>query len=371
MRNRYAELFRLPADQLDSLPDRFELPVGISPGYKNAPSVRIDFHHRQSAHCESGVTANLLSHHGQTLSEAMVFGIGGGLLFGYFPFVRVNHLPLTTFRTFPGAIFKKCAKRLGFRFNSRTYRHPAPAMRALDEVLAKGTPAGLQTGVYWLPYFPPALRFHFNAHNLVVCGRQGDQYLVSDPLFDTFMNCSGKDLEKARFAKGALAPRGRMYWITEFPEEVDLRSAAVAGIREVARNMVSVPVPLLGVRGMKLLAGRMKTWPEKLGRKRAVQYLGHLIRMQEEIGTGGGGFRFIYAAFLQEVADLMSNRRVAELAGEMTDIGDLWRQFALLSARNCKGREGANSSFPALAGLLSGCADREEALFRELLMLVR
>lgn len=29
-------------------------------------------------------------------------------------------------------------------------------------------------------------------------------------------------------------------------------------------------------------------------------YLAQLVRMQEEIGTGGGGFRYIYAAFLQQ-----------------------------------------------------------------------
>ena len=34
----------------------------------------IDFTHNQSSHCESGVTANILSHHGRELSEAMAFG---------------------------------------------------------------------------------------------------------------------------------------------------------------------------------------------------------------------------------------------------------------------------------------------------------
>jgi len=92
--------------------------------------------------------------------------------------------------------------------------------------------------------------------------------------------------------------------------------------------------------------------------------------MQEEIGTGGGGFRFIYAAFLQEAAELLDRPRVSELAAKMTEIGDLWRQFALLGARNCKGREGANSSYPALAELLRQCADQEEQLFRDLLQQV-
>lgn len=328
--------------------------------------MKIDFKHRQSAHCESGVTANLLTHHGRSFSEAMAFGIGGGLFFGYFPFVRVNQLPLVTFRTSPGSIFRKCARRLGLRVETRTFRDPEQAMSELDAALEQG-PIGLQTGVYWLPYFPPALRFHFNAHNLVVCGREGDRYLISDPVFDRLVTCAREDLQRARFAQGALAPKGRMYRLAAVPDEIDLCAAALSGLREVGRKMVKAPIPLIGVRGIRFLAGRLEKWPQRLGRKRAVQHLGHLIRMQEEIGTGGGGFRFIFAAFLQEVAELLDNRRLGELAEKMTEIGDLWRQFALLGARNCKGREGDNSSFPALAGLLRECAAREEALFRELL----
>ncbi|MCW5208077.1 BtrH N-terminal domain-containing protein, partial [Desulfobulbus sp. US2] len=42
----------------------------------------IDFPHTQSAHCESGAAASLLNWHGIKLSEAMTFGIGGGLFYG-------------------------------------------------------------------------------------------------------------------------------------------------------------------------------------------------------------------------------------------------------------------------------------------------
>ncbi len=57
-------------------------------------------------------------------------------------------------------------------------------------------------------------------------------------------------------------------------------------------------------------------------------YLGQLIRMQEEIGTGGGGFRFIYGAFLQEAAVILKNDELKGLSKEITAIGDLWRDFA-------------------------------------------
>ncbi|MDO3379832.1 BtrH N-terminal domain-containing protein [Geoalkalibacter halelectricus] len=327
----------------------------------------INFAHRQSAHCESGVTANLLFHHGIEISEAMAFGIGSGLFFGYLPFVKINRLPLVTFRCTPGAIFKRVAQRLGVEVARQKFRRPEQAMDALDQVLEKQIPVGLQTGVFWLPYFPPALRFHFNAHNLIVYGRTDQDYRISDPVIDKAVLCSRSDLMRARFAEGALAPKGAMYFLKNVPPQVDLRPAVISGIQEVGRRMVKAPVPIIGVRGIRFLAGRLEQWPEKLGAKRAGQYLGHLIRMQEEIGTGGGGFRFIYAAFLQEAANLLDKPRLHEYSAELTQIGDRWREFAQLGARRCKGRGEAETSWPRLADILRECADREEKLFRGLL----
>lgn len=329
--------------------------------------MNIDFTHRQSAHCESGVTANLLFHEGIEISEAMAFGIGSGLFFGYLPFVRINRLPLVTFRCAPGAIFKKVTRRLGVEVERKKFRDPGRSMRALDEALAQGSPVGLQTGVFWLPYFPPALRFHFNAHHLVVHGFEPEGYRISDPVLDRAVLCPAEDLMRARFAQGALAPKGKMFCLAKAPKDIDFKPAVVAGIRDVGRSMVKAPVPIIGVRGIRYLARQLESWPDKLGAKRATQYLGHLIRMQEEIGTGGGGFRFIYAAFLQEAAAMLDRPRLEDLASDLTRTGGLWREFALSAARRCKGRGEEETSYPRLAEMLRECAGQEETIFRSLL----
>lgn len=328
------------------------------------------FPHRQTAHCESGVIANLLTYHGLPVSEAMAFGIGGGLFFGYLPFIRINGLPLTTFRTTPGSIFKRVTTRLGIGVARRTFKDQDRAMAELDRYLAQGVPVGMQTGVFWLPYFPPALRFHFNAHNLVAYGKRGDDYLISDPVLGEPVVCAAADLARARFAQGALAPKGKMYCITSVPKELDLAPAIRQGIREVCRYMLSVPFPLIGTRGIRYLANQVERWPAKLGDRRAILYLGNLIRMQEEIGTGGGGFRFIFAAFLQEAADVLGNDRFLVLSQRMTAIGDVWREFAVAGARHCKGRSGRGEDFADLARILRRCAEQEESLLRELSSLV-
>ena len=333
--------------------------------------MNLAFPHRQTAHCESGAISNLLTYHGLPISEAMAFGIGGGLFFGYLPFIRINGLPLTTFRTTPGSIIKRVSKRLGIGMTQSTYRDQGRAMAELDRHLEQGVPVCLQTGVYWLPYFPPALRFHFNAHNLVAYGKEGDDYLISDPVIGEPVICAAADLLRARFAQGALAPKGKMYHIASVPSHLDLAPAIKQGIREVCRAMLSVPLPLLGTWGIRTLAKQVERWPAKLGERRAILYLGNLIRMQEEIGTGGGGFRFIFAAFLQEAAAVLGDDRYLEMSLRMTTIGDIWREFAVAGARHCKGRAAQGEDFVDLARLLNRCAQEEDALLRELAVLVR
>lgn len=125
------------------------------------------------------------------------------------PFFKINYLPLTTFRIAPGSIFKKTAKRLGIEVQKRKFSDPEAAEEELDRLLEAGRPVGAQTGVFWLPFFPPAYRFHFNAHNLVVIGKEGDDYLISDPIFEETVRCPAADLRKARFARGRWHQRGK------------------------------------------------------------------------------------------------------------------------------------------------------------------
>jgi len=328
--------------------------------------VKIDFPHNQSAHCESGVTANLLTHAGVGMSEAMAFGIGSGLFFGYVPFIKMNYLPLITYRGAPGCIFRKATKRLGIDIEQSKFRRPAAARQALDRLLAAGTPVGAQTGAYWLPYFPPALRFHFNGHNLVICGREGDDYLISDPVFPGLVRCPAEDLERARFSKGALAPKGRLYHIRRAPQQVDLPGAISKAIADVCRVMLKTPVPYAGIRGMHLLARHLEKWPAKLGEEKAAVHLGHMIRMQEEIGTGGGGFRFIYAAFLQEATEVLGRPSLQPLSERMTGAGDAWREFAVIGARICKTRGLPSDTYGALANRLRDIAARERRIYLDL-----
>jgi hypothetical protein len=328
--------------------------------------IEIPFAHHQTSHCESGVASNLLSHYGHPVSEAMAFGIGEGLFFGYLPFIRVNKLPLTTYRCAVGGIFKRLTHRLKIQVRKQQFRSPQKAMQALDGLLDRGIVVGCRTGGYWLPYFPEAFRFHINMHNLIVYGKKGDDYLISDPVFPEPVVCPANRLVKARFAQGALAPKGYMYHILRVPDRIDFTDAVRHSIKGVCRTMQGSRIPLLGIAGIRFLAKRLAKWPNRLGPEKAALYLGQVIRMQEEIGTGGAGFRFIFAAFLQEAAAVLDEPRLEKLSKKMTATGDRWRRFALLGSRICKGRAREDESYPAMAAILEECADRESEIYREL-----
>jgi hypothetical protein len=331
-----------------------------------APASDPAFDHRHAAHCESGTVATLLRTRGLELSEAMVFGIGGGLFFLHVPWVSMGGMPLTAYRDAPRCILKNIGKRLGVRWRSHRYRDAERGRRELDDFLERDVPVGIQANIFWLPYFPEDMRFQYNGHNLVVYGKRADEYLISDPVADRTVTCAADALQRARFAKGLFAPRGLIYYPEDVNPAPDLRGPVREAIRTSAKRMLEIPVPLFGVRGIRFLARRMENWPKKHGEKKAKALVGFVVRMQEEIGTGGAGFRFLYAAFLQEAGELIGNPELEQAAHELSAVGDRWRDFAVAGAKLIRATENG-PTFSELASIMRECAAGEEAVFRRLL----
>jgi hypothetical protein len=322
------------------------------------------FMHRRASHCESGVMSSLLHHHGLPLSEPMAFGLSSALAFAYLPCVRINGLPLIAYRMPPRAIVRGLRRGLGLGMCFETFRSPANGTARLDALLDEGKLVGMQTGIFWLPYFPPDLRFHFNAHNLLVYGREGNDYLVSDPVVETATRCAREDLEKARFAKGVLAPRGLLYYLTAPPSAPDWARLGRRALSRTANIMLRTPLPMIGVRGIEMLARRVARLPLSGGGERARLYVGHIVRMQEEIGTGGAGFRYLYASFLQELAGKTGYAALDGLAARLVEIGDRWQEFAAAAARMI--RVPRALAPPALAEHLRALASDERLFFQDL-----
>src|SRR6478752_1543359 len=331
--------------------------------------MKTEFKHLQAAHCENGVTTNLLRSVGvDKLTEPLAFGIGSGLFFVYIPLLKINKGPAIAFRTLPGDIFKRTCKSLNIYVVRKKFSSKEAAARFLDECLEAGQPVGCQVGVYYLTYFPKEYRFHFNAHNLIVYGTEGDNYLISDPVMENVTTLTKYELERVRFAKGPLAPKGQLYYPKENTIVTDdqLRNAIKSGIKKNVHWMIGIPGPLAGVNGIAFTGRKIKKWKDKLGQQKAGLYLAQLVRMQEEIGTGGGGFRYIYGAFLQEAYNYFDKDELMILSDEFTKAGDLWRNAAVQASGIYKGRLGTQQDFNMMGDQLIEIAEIERQAFLKL-----
>jgi hypothetical protein len=238
----------------------------------------------------------------------------------------------------------------------------------LEARLNEGIPVGCQVGVYYLPYFPKEYRFHFNAHNLIVYSKDGDNFIVSDPIMEHPSVLSSYELERVRFAKGALAPKGHIYYPAKTVEITDdtIRKAIKRGIKKNAYNMLYIPGSFGGAKGIKYTGEKIKKWRDKLGLEKAGAYLAQLVRMQEEIGTGGGGFRYIYAAFLQEAESYLPGNQLEDISVTFTKAGDMWRESAVHAAGIYKGRLGSQEDFNTMGDYLTEISEIEKEAFKTL-----
>ena len=334
--------------------------------------------HQPAAHCENGAISTLLRYYGIELSEPMIFGLARGLFFVHLPFIKMSGMPVTAFRTFPGVFFKRITKLLGIKTATRRFLTQEQAMKALDHVLIdQKTPVGCVVGMFDLPYLPPEYRFRFNGHNICIIGKdeKTNHYCVLDSNATQKVTISREDLMKVRFATGGTYPLlGQMYWIKSVPEQLpDLKALVLKSIRKTCWFMVSQPdfIHIAGANGILYLSRRIRNWEKTMGARRAKLNLAQVIRMLEEIGTGGAGFRFIYGAFLQEAAEKTGLTFLNDYSVRITEIGDLWREFAYKASRIIKKRADENYTYDDLADLLQVIGDKEKVFFKELSEAVR
>ena len=331
--------------------------------------MKTEFKHLQAAHCENGVTTNLLRSVGvDKITEPLAFGIGSGLFFVYIPLLKINKGPAIAFRTLPGHIFKRTCKSLNIPVVRKKFSSKEAAAKFLDECLKAGQPVGCQVGVYYLSYVPKEYRFHFNAHNIIVYGSEGDNYFISDPVMETATTLTKYELERVRFAKGALAPNGQLYYPSTNVIVTDdqLRNAIKTGIKRNVSYMIGIPGPIAGVSGIAYTGKKIKKWKDKLGPQKAGLYLAQLVRMQEEIGTGGGGFRYIYGAFLQEAHAFHPIDELLDISKIFTEAGDKWRNAAVQAAGIYKGRIGSQADFDVMGDYLIEISAIEKKAFQAL-----
>ncbi len=331
----------------------------------------INFEHKMGAHCESGTVTSLLNHKGLDITEPMVFGIAGNIFFGYF---ESSNFPFPTFivRNRPGSIRKNLAKNTGVKFYTKKFRSREKGEKMLDELVNNEIATAVQVDFYYMDYMPEWQRAHINVHFVNVIGKNEKDYLLSDSYYSKKSTLSISNLTKARFAGGFMAPKGFLFYPEFIPEEIDFDKAIIKGIKKAAYNMTKLPVPFVGVKGIRKFARKVNDWP-KIARD--IDHLSHEIMkiniLLEDQGTGGAGFRYLYATFLQQAADKLNNDQLKSMSQRMMEIGDNWRNISYFAAKIGKNRDLGPQRLKELSEMIDDMADQELPFFTELYKIVK
>jgi len=332
----------------------------------------IAYNHKMAAHCESGTITSLLNNKGLDISEALVFGISSGIFFGYFHKMKSFTFPTFIVRNRPGQMRSNISKRLGIKFHTERFRRPEEGQKTLDLLLENNIPVACQVDFFYMDYIPSWERVHINVHFIVIVGKVGTKYIVSDSYFPQLVELERESLQKARFAGGSMSPKGFLFYPEFIPEKPDYSKAIISGIKKSCFNMLKIPLPFLGIKGIRQFAKKIVDWPS---RARDIEHLSHEIMriniLLEDQGTGGAGFRFLFATFLQQAAGILKKPELNELSKEMMVIGDGWREISLLAARYGKNRDLGQIRLKELGDMLMDRASVEKAFFKKLYKLIK
>jgi hypothetical protein len=280
--------------------------------------------HEPGRHCASTGIRDLLGFHGVRLSEAMCFGIGAGLGIWYLGLPGLSLSRLIHVRS--ADIEDQFFTRMGLRFLWEQFGDPVQSEQALREKIDRGIPALIRTDIYYLPYYES--KTHFPGHVIVVWGydEAREVFFVTDTGRKEITEVPFSAMREARHQVDSFF---EMHGNLFAPEGIALPD----GFGEIIRNAIVHNSTVIlddahgyqGIRGLDTWLGELSDWGDFPDWQWVCRFTYQVI---ERRGTGGGGFRLMYADFLKESAGLVREVASLSLTEKMLALGHAWQDLA-------------------------------------------
>ncbi len=300
---------------------------------------------------EAGALRNALAHlgvvaphTGEPFSEAMLFGIGGGIGLGYFVYQMPGFASLfvatritTEESARPGFMLAMC-ERVGVKGAIQQSSSAPVAEKNLREALAQGRPVVVWVNPSQLPYCG---RWLYAYHTLVVYGIDDDKdrVYVADRSGKAIL-LTRAELSAARQGEGVIKFRALPVTAPPPMKMGDLRQAVKQGLRDCVNQIQNGFGPAnfrsnFGLTALEKWAGLLTNEKDKRGWPRFFPAGPHLFRALtaafdqiENRGGGGSAFRPMYVDFLAEAGAVLKKRQLGEVADRFRESGRLWGQLA-------------------------------------------
>jgi hypothetical protein len=291
----------------------------------------------------------LAPHTGEPYTEALLFGLGGGIGFSYFAFeyksARVKTLTLgTRITTLEESTRPQFVQTICNRIGASTrVQHPttvASANQGVRRALAEGVPPIVWIDLSGAPYHFPATAEY--AAGVVYAWK--DEHVSVAGRSRRPLSLRRKAFEAARSSLGV--PKSRAVIVGRPDREPDLPASLLQALRETRDQMArGIDVgPFrgnFGLAGLEKWADRLadetdrRGWPRffPLGRDLLAALLAVFVQIELR-GRGGGAFRALYADFLEEAAPILRRRKLAEAAEPFRRSARAWRSLARAALPN-------------------------------------
>ncbi|MGH2523579.1 MAG: DUF4872 domain-containing protein [Anaerolineales bacterium] len=298
--------------------------------YKHFGGGQIEAATAKNALAYLGATA---PHTSETFSDALLFGIGGGIGVGYFLYASGDFVSLFIATQITGGpeFLPNLLKRLGCKTEPQNSSSIAAWEKKLRQALSEGRPFVTWVNPLGLPY-PGAAAYH----PLIVYGVDGEVFHVADrsarPLTVT-------RAEMAQAQQSGDPPRFRSLLVSAPAKTPDVARAARQGIAECVDQMLNGFGPKnyrnnFGLAGLEKWAGLLTDAKDKRGWPkffpRGPRLFTALTTAFEHIENRGGGsaHRSLYADFLSEAATLLKKPKLSDVAEQFRASGKRWRKVS-------------------------------------------
>lgn len=320
-------------------------------------------------HCVTNSLAKIYYHYGHPLSEDMLLGLGAGM--GFIYWAPKGGYPFIGGRGNPKGFFQDIGARTGVRITETSTASDKKAEAALVERLRRREPVMVAGDMGFMPWFSFPVEYHFGGHTFVICGYDGnDRVLISD------MDQAASGLKKGFYSATTLdriklirnskfkpfPPKNGSFDFDFSGYHAPTPDGIYASIKQAADVMLNAPIKNIGIKGIRHAAKELPKWPDMFGEK-VYAYLFNLYIFTEIGGTGGGCFRYMYARFLKEAAQVTGNKKLLEASTLFDQSGQLFSKAGLLF-KDYEDRSRLQERIAEASAIFVRIADIEEDAFR-------
>jgi len=290
---------------------------------------------------DSSNIKTLLAHYQIELDEAVIFGIAGGIGAGYSfcPSVPrhgsgsgVSVVGRHQWADTQGHYYKNCFDRLGLTTTIAESTSPNAAEKTLRDALAQHDPALVWCSGLKLPYLSLATPLSTCGwmQTVLVTDVADNEFTIHDQARQTF-SVTPAELRDAR--NGICSHKNRLMTINA-AEINPLEQAITAGLQSCVKELLQPHIKMFSLYGLqewaKLITNNtnQKGWRKVFKPYFLYQALRDVFVSIETQGTGGGLYRPIFAQFLTQTADILSQPQFNNIADYYQHLAAAWTDLA-------------------------------------------